>query len=211
MADIIDIRSRRRRVAREQTAAYFRIRLCGPGLRWIGLVGGIVAGGLEEEGFLTAFEDLQVEDGGGNPGGLPPVVDLCAGRPAPTAIGQSPGLVVAGTPLPLAALQGGNDRTVILYGGDGQEPTEDRQAFSGLIVPLPVAGPAPEPFEMAVACAAGAARLLGVIGWRALEQALRGEVILAEGMTIDRPLALAFEAYQRLAPWTAVVPGEACG
>ncbi|MBE0597708.1 MAG: hypothetical protein IH614_10590 [Desulfuromonadales bacterium] len=206
MAQIIDIRERLR-VRHERTATgpdgqtEFEVRLCGPDRRWLGLVGGIVARALAGEGFHTVFDDLETAVG------APSVLILRAGRQPldESRGGHPPGLVVTGAAPAAAALQGCNSRSVLLTVPQDHWSPAGQDDFPGIEIPLPVTDPAPEPIDLAAACAGGAARLLGVIRWQCLEQALREELLLADGFPIDYPLALAFEAYHRLAPWEGVV------
>jgi hypothetical protein len=193
MAEIIDIRGRLRGTAleavRAETGAVFRVRVCGPDLHWIGVVGGILARALAAEGLPTAFADVE-----GAPAPLL-AIDLITGGAA-----SIPGLVVAGCRISPAALRGCDQRTVLLTRrkrGRGEQAFD----FAGREVPLPTS--APEPLGLAAACAGGAARLLGIIGWSALEQGLRQELTLA--VPLESHLILAFETYQRLAPWAGAV------
>jgi len=202
MAEIIDIRGRLRRgvpagsLGEEGGGALFRLRLGGPDLHWVGLVGGVLAGALAMEGFHTVFEVLAV------PASTPPVLGLRTGRRSvvETDSDPPPGLVVAGNGLCATVLRGCNHRTVLLLPVEGERWIP----FVGREVPLPVADPAAGSLEIAVACAGGAACLLGVIGIGALEQALCAELTLAAGL--DRHLDMAVAAYGRLAPWAGVVP-----
>ena len=133
---------------------------------------------------------------------MPPVLGLRSGRQSAmeTDSDPAPGLVVAGSGLSAAVLRDCDSRTVLLTPLEG----ERRIAFVGRQVPLPVAGLAAEPLGIAIACAGGAARLLGVIGRWALEQALCAELVLVAGL--ERHLAMAVAAYDRLAPWAGTVP-----
>jgi hypothetical protein len=77
MAEIIDIRGWLKRSTPKQNESdgrgtIFRVRLCGPDLRWIGLIGGILAVALAREGFYTDFEDVEV------PFGFPPIMCMRA-------------------------------------------------------------------------------------------------------------------------------------
>ncbi len=170
--------------------ADLRVRVCGPDRHWMGVVGGILAGALATEGLTTAFADVE--------GPEPPfTIDLITRGSA-----RIPSLVVAGCDISAAVLRGCDRRTVLLARRNGGR-TKSAAAFPGREIPLPKSYPAPEALALAAACAGGAARLLGIIGWSALEQALRQELNLA--VPLESHLIRAFESYQRLAPWTGAV------
>jgi hypothetical protein len=189
MAEIIDIGPRLMKnhgAVREQGP--LRVRLCGPDLRWVGLLGAILAGALVEEGRTVSFADP--------PPAPSTAMDLLSGGAAPF-----PGLLVAGAD-PRAVLQGCTVRTVLLAHGEwlgqGCAPYPARRVS----LPLPPAAPGTS-LDAAVACAAGAARLSGMVGWGALEQALRQELTLV--VPLEDYLILAFETYHRLAAWQGAV------
>jgi hypothetical protein len=123
---------------------------------------------------------------------------------------KCPGLVVAaaGKELAAGALQGADAATVLLVSEAEPETLQRRFGFPGIVVPLPVAVVAPEPLGVPIACAGGAARLLGVVRWTALEQALREELGVF-GAAVHRHLAMALEAFDRTAPWAGRVPAVA--
>jgi hypothetical protein len=207
MGEVIDIRDRLGQCVAAETSredgcgAIFRVRLCGPDLRWIGLVGGILAGALVFEGFYTAFEDPAEF------AGTPPQLLMRTGRNGFTEKGPDrvPCLVVTGSEVSQSILQRCDNKTVLLAYDDGASDKENRLfSFPGTEVPLFVAEVSPDPLGIAVACAGGAARLLGVIRWPALEQALSQELIL-DSAAVNRSLGLALEAYNRLASWTGIV------
>ena len=159
MGEIIDIRSRLRRA--QGSGVLYRVRLCAPDLRWAGLVGGSLAGALAAEGYLAVFADLP------STSGSPPVLDLVAGRRslAGSADRSAPGLLLAAAALPAAALEGCNSRTVLLRRPAGAGRRETAAApFAGREISLPVNGAELPPLVLAAVFAAGAARLLGVIG-----------------------------------------------
>jgi hypothetical protein len=189
MAEIIDIGPRlikNHGAVKEQGP--LRVRLCGPDLHWVGLLGAILAGALAEEGRTVSFEDP--------PPTPSSAMDLLFGGVAPV-----PGLLVAGAD-PQAVLQGCTVGTVLLAPGEwlGKGSTP----YPGRRVSLPMPPAAPETsLGVAVACAAGAARLSGIVGWGALEQALRQELTLV--VPLEDHLILAFETYHRLAAWQGAV------
>ncbi len=203
MGQLIDIRERlgrgAKRPAQGNGGAIFRVRLCGPDLRWIGLIGGILAGAFAREGFFAAFDGPEYSLGG------PPMLCLRAGRQMITETGpaRNPGLVVAGTEAFPALLQGCDEAAVLL--APEADPEEVRRlVFPGRKVPLSMADA--EPLGTAVACAGGAARLLGAIGWSELALALNQELTLNSRAAEEHYLQLALEAYDQLAPWAGVVP-----
>lgn len=203
MAEIIDIRPRLRRRAAEGSSlqgsgTVFRVRLCGPDLRWTGLVGGVLSEAFAREGYRTSFEELE-ETGGC------PVLGMRAGRQSitETGSGQTPGLIVAATVISAAPLQGSDSRTVLLAQADAQGKKEEE--FPGTAVLMLACDPPATPLEIAVASVAGAARLMGVIAWESLEGALREELTLASPGGLGAHLSMAKEAYDILADWEGVV------
>ena len=199
MAQIIDIRKRLRDAAAVGHLS-FRIRLGGPDLHWLGVVGGILGGALREEGVPAAVVDGEASTGSA------PLLELIAGSdPAPVL-----GLLVADAALSTAMLRGCSGRTVWLASRQKAGWTgAAARDFPGRLVELPMSDPAPTPLRLAVACAGGAARLLGIVSWRALEQALHHELLLAE--PLEPYLIPAFESYHRLAPWAGAVATTAEG
>lgn len=202
MAEIIDIRDRLRRAPREEgeyPGTLFRLRLCGPDLHWVGLVGGVLAAAFEAQGFYTAFEDVASS-------AVSPTLSLRAARQIVTETGgeQPPGLIVAGGDLSADDLRGCDSRTVLLTRGDDGGGIEG--TFAGTEVPLRVGGLIAAPLDVAAACAGGAARLLGVIGWKFLEEALREELALSSRDAVEQHLSTALAAYNQLLPWEGIVP-----
>jgi hypothetical protein len=118
-----------------------------------------------------------------------------------------PRLLVSGIDLNAELLQGCDESTLLLVHGDEEEDG----LFPGRLVSLPFPRRTHASLDLAVACAAGTARLLGVVGWGALEQALRRVLTIA--LPLEDSLILAFETYHRLAAWEGSVwirPDEIC-
>jgi hypothetical protein len=198
MAEIIDIRERIRGRAIGGGLwghGSLRARLCGPDMHWVGLLAGLLAEALAQQGYLAAFEypadaEFSALD----------LVTSCAAEPVP-------GLLVSGIALNAEMLQGCDENTMLLVHGEW----EGYRLFPGRLVSLPLCQRAHASLDLAVACAAGAARLLGVIRWGALEQALRRELAIA--LPLEDSLILAFETYHRMAAWEGSVwtrPDEIC-
>jgi hypothetical protein len=197
MAQIIDIRERLREKGGGTARGYgpLRVRLCGPDMHWVGLLADLLAEALARQGYPVAFEYLPEADVA--------ALDLVTSH----AAAPVPGLLVSGIALDAEMLQGCDESTLLLAHEEG----EGDQLFAGRLVSLPFPLRAHASLDLAVACAAGTARLLGVIGWGALEQALRGALTIT--LPVEDSLILAFETYHRLAAWEGSVwvrPDEIC-
>lgn len=198
MAEIIDIRARLRRNSGGRIAGGYgplRVRLFGPDMHWVGLLADLLAEALAQQGYPAAFEDLPETEFS--------ALDLVTSD----AAAPVPDLLVSGAGLSTEVLQGCDEYTLLLVHGDG----EGSRLFPGRLVSLPFSRRAPASLDVAVACAAGAARLLGVIGWGVLEQALRRSLTIA--LPLEDSLILAFATYHRLAAWEGSVwirPDEIC-
>lgn len=200
MAEIIDIRQRLRRSSGEAHAkgcGPLRVRLLGPDMHWVGLLAALLAEALAQQGNAAAFDYLPEAEFS--------ALDLVTGGNA----GPVPALLVSGIDLQAELLQGCDAGTLLLAHGHGHG--EGHRPFPGRLVPLPFPCGVLTSLDLAVVCTAGAARLLGVVGWGALEQALRRELSVA--LPFEDFLILAFETYHRLAAWEGSVwirPDEIC-
>jgi hypothetical protein len=198
MAEIIDIRQRLRRssgAGNAKDCGPLRVRLLGPDMHWVGLLAALLAEALAQQGYAAAFEYLPEAEFS--------ALDLVTGGAAEPV----PALLVSGIDLQAELLQGCDAGTLLLAHGHG----EGRRPFAGRLVTLPFPCGVLTSLDLAVVCTAGAARLLGVVGWGALEQALRRELSVA--LPFEDFLILAFETYHRLAAWEGSVwtrPDEIC-
>jgi hypothetical protein len=198
MAEIIDIRERVRRKIHGGTAEGYsplRVRLYGPDMHWVGLLADLLADALAQQGYPAAFQPLPDADSS--------ALDLITSYAAEPV----PSLLVSGVGLKAEMLQGCDDYTLLLVHGVAGE----NHSFSGRLVHLPFPHKTHASLDLAVACAAGAVRLLGGIGWAALEQALRRALTIV--LPMEDALILAFEIYHRLAAWEGSVwprPDEIC-
>jgi hypothetical protein len=198
MAEIIDIRERLRKNSGGGIAGRcgpLRVRLYGPDMHWVGLLADLLAEALAQQGYPVAVEFLPDSEGA--------ALDLVTGQ----ATESVPRLLVAGIPLNAEMLRECDEYTLLLIHKD----EEESPLFPGRVARLPFPWKAHASLDLAVACAAGTARLLGVIGWGALEQALRRALTIT--LPLEDSLILAFETYHRLAAWEGGVwisPDEIC-
>lgn len=188
----------------------YRIRLHGRGGQGIKTAGRILGSAFFAEGF-------EVQDApryGAERRGAPIFATVRAAH-APIherGLVQRPDLVVVAdaTLVPVAAagvLQGVHPATVLLVNSvEGADTWRERLRVAGPIAIVPAeAEDRSEVRFIGAICAAAAARLLGVIRWEALEQALHEELSGLSPAILDENLRKAREAFDALSPQAGCV------
>ena len=190
----------------------YRIRFHGRGGQGMKTAGRILGAAFFQEGF-------EVQDApryGAERRGAPIFAYVRAAREPINERGviRQPDLVVVAddtlVPVPAAGvLAGVSEQTVLLIDSfDAPEVWRQRLNFPGPILILPAAEEVADRAELryvGAACAAAAARLVGVIPWPALAAAVRDELAGLNPAILQKNLDRAWEAYEQVAAHAGLV------
>ncbi len=202
MAKIIHLRGGTARPAPAEeelrlAGSIFRLRLHGGEPQDLGVAARVLGRAFVLEGFYTGFEEQEA------------TIYLRVGREIITEIGcdRPPGLmlVIDSRRLTADTLLESDEQTVLLVCGEDPEVLKDRLGFGGTVLALPLAATDPPPRGLCLAAVGGAARLVGVVRWTALERAIREELAALDSAEVNRGLAMALESFDRLKPWAGKV------